>query len=98
MSKKITFTGLRHENLSALFELSPIRKSEGRLRMPFVIVTPDGLHMRATNDASLLLEASDDCYVICVWPGKKRNDIFRFTVAQFLDHIKEHPKKEGQVI
>lgn len=98
LNRPIVFQSLRHDGLDTLFEKSPIRQEIGKVRMPLIVISPNGKEITTVRSASDLYDCDLDCWVIAIWPGKKRSDPFRFTVGQFLEHVKEHKKTGTQVI
>jgi hypothetical protein len=95
--QQIIFNGLRHDGLHQLFGISPLRTEEGTRMMPLIIVSPKGSNISVIRNINLLSQ-DDDCWVLCVWPGKKRSDAFRFQVKDFREFIKHNPKRDNQVI
>lgn len=57
---------------------------------PFIIHNGDKISKCATLDD--LLEYPDDTEVLQTWPGRKRSDVFYFTVKDIREHLKNTVK------
>jgi hypothetical protein len=53
---------------------------------PFIVV--EGTSVSKLNTVEELLTYPDEVDVLQTWPGKKRSDVFYFTVKDLKDHIK----------
>jgi len=53
---------------------------------PFLVT--DGNKVNKVSTVAALLECKDKAEVLQTWPGKKRSDVFYFTVKDLKNHMK----------
>lgn len=71
--------GLRHDTAD-LFQLRLLATRPWAMTPCIVRVDAEWKLIRHPD---LLLRLSDETEVLCPWPGKARQDVFRFTVGDF---------------
>ncbi|OYT14921.1 MAG: hypothetical protein B7C24_15800 [Bacteroidetes bacterium 4572_77] len=83
---KIDKAGLR-KDLKPFFTQHVLSIPTGdRQPSPFLVV--DGDTIKKCNTTEELLEYPNKVEVLQTWPGKKRSDIFTFTIKDLKNHIK----------
>jgi len=60
--------------------------AEEKQSSPFIVNDDETIKKCSTLEE--LLQQKDDAEVLQTWPGKKRSDVFYFTVKELKDHMK----------
>ena len=61
--------------------------AEEKQPSPFIVNDEETIKKCSTLEE--LLQQKDDAEVLQTWPGKRRSDVFYFTVKELRDHIKK---------
>ena len=84
---KVIKDGFRKDIKSFFNQYVLTTPSSKRQPSPFLVVDTESVMKCNTVDE--LLEYSDGIEVLQAWPGKKRSDVFYFTVKDLRDHIEK---------
>jgi len=82
---KVIKTGFRKDLKSFFNQYVLTTPSSERQPSPFLVV--DEETVMKCNTVDELLEYSDGIEVLQTWPGKKKSDVFYFTVKDLREHI-----------
>jgi hypothetical protein len=94
-STTLIFSGVRHD-LEDFFRLTDTLTCEKRLHNAFIVITPAGLVTTERSAERLASQYEPQTQVLCQWPGKKRSDVFHFTVEEFKRRYFLKVKDEAQ--